>query len=64
MDDTGKCLMFNVRDNVWRCSESSTLAALAGLESQTFPLALFTCGELSSRSDCLFCLLFTRARRI
>ncbi len=35
MDDTGKCLMFNVRDNVWRCSESSTLAALAGLESLT-----------------------------
>ncbi len=35
MDDTGKCLMFNVRDHVWRYSESSTLAALAGLESQT-----------------------------
>ncbi len=40
MDDTGKCLMFNVRDNVWRCSESSTLAALAGLESQTIMLHL------------------------
>ncbi len=42
MDDTGKCLMFNVRDNVWRCSESSTLAALAGLESQTESLLATT----------------------